>query len=642
MEPLPRQLAREQLVPRDRVSVPHFAEIWFFTILARIGSILCSFWDFRKTLVKSIKPLPMQERTCYATYKVMKGISMKSQTPRINRFSQAVRFLRVSRLLLWTIWVIYRERRRVMRARERGNNEVQPNVEVLIQVLTAFRQTAIKLGVLMIKLGQFLSSRADLLPDRALAALSSLQDEVPPAPFTHVVSVIETELGKPVEQIFSVLERKATAAASLGQVHKAILASSGEAVAVKVQRPNIDQLVRMDLSTLKFVIRVIMRLVDTGKFIDLMGFYREFERTVYEEIDFVTEAANAKRFEEMFKDDPTIYIPRVYEEYTSRRVLVLEWIDGIKINDYAALEVAGIGRLEVAKRTVNAYFYQFFDAGFFHADPHPGNIFIKKGTPEIGPIIEFVDFGMVGSLTKSMKKALKDLFLSFVMRDSRALVDALNRLGFIGEGANITAIERALSIMLEQYYGMTLGQARELDIPEVTEDVGKLLYGQPFQIPAQFAFTGRAIGTLVGVSTGLAPEFNFVEVAIPYARKFLGLDAEGMEQTLQRLFSQLLDMGRVLLTLPRSLAQVITRLEAGQIEVKLASNGQSKWIGLRGRGSGRDNGASSGVGSFTWLFMFVASLAGGIFLLTNTHQFIAGSFCFGLAGLAMLRLLMKS
>src|SRR5438132_3958783 len=211
----------------------------------------------------------MQKRTCYATYKVMKGISMKSQTPRINRFSQAVRFLRVSRLLLWTIWVIYRERRRVMRARERGNNEVQPNVEVLIQVLTAFRQTAIKLGVLMIKLGQFLSSRADLLPDRALAALSSLQDEVPPAPFTHVVSVIETELGKPVEQIFSVLERKATAAASLGQVHKAILASSGEKVAVKVQRPNIDQLVRTDLSTLKFVIRVIMRLVDTGKFIDL-------------------------------------------------------------------------------------------------------------------------------------------------------------------------------------------------------------------------------------------------------------------------------------------------------------------------------------------------------------------------------------
>src|SRR5712691_2742163 len=276
----------------------------------------------------------------------MKGFSMATKTSRINRFSQIVRFLRVSRLLLWTIWVIYRERRRVIRARERGNYDVHPNVEVLVQVLVAFRITAIKLGVLMIKLGQFLSSRADLLPEQALVALVSLQDEVPPAPFTHVVSVIETELGKPVEQVFSVLERKCTAAASLGQVHKAVLASTGEEVAVKVQRPNIDQLVRMDLSTLKFVIWVINRFVDTSQFIDLMGVYREFKRTVYEEIDYVTEAANARRFKEMFKDEPTIYIPRTYDDYTSRRLLVLEWIDGIKINDYPALEAAGIERIE--------------------------------------------------------------------------------------------------------------------------------------------------------------------------------------------------------------------------------------------------------------------------------------------------------
>src|SRR5437016_4131976 len=152
---------------------------------------------------------------------------MRTKTPRINRFSQMIRFLRVSRLLLWTLWVIYRERRRVVRARQRGNYEVRPNIEVWIQVLTAFRETALKLGVLMIKLGQFLSARADMLPQQALDILSSLQDEVPPAPFSHVVSVIETETGKSIEQIFSVLERKATAAASLGQVHKAVLASSG-------------------------------------------------------------------------------------------------------------------------------------------------------------------------------------------------------------------------------------------------------------------------------------------------------------------------------------------------------------------------------------------------------------------------------
>ena len=340
----------------------------------------------------------------------------------------------------------------------------------------------------------------------------------------------------------------------------------------------------------------------------------------------------------MFKDDPTIYIPRVYDQYVSRRVLVLEWIDGIKINDYAALDAAGINRFEVAKRTVCAYFYQFFEAGFFHADPHPGNIFVKKGSTGEGPIVTFVDFGMVGSLTKHIKRFMKEVFLAYITRDSRTLVHALSQLGFIDEGANFASIERAMSLLIERYHGMTLGEVSELKIPEMVQDIKYLLYGQQFHIPAQFAFTGRAVGTLVGVSTGLAPEFNFVEVATRYARKFLGLDIENMEQALKQLFNQLLDTGRVLLTLPRSLEQVIRRLETGQIEVKLASNGQSKWIG----GRGRDNGDPSGVGGFTWLFMFVASLGGGIFLLTDAHQFIAGWFCFGLTGLITLRVLMKS
>ena len=556
----------------------------------------------------------------------------RKQRLRLHWWQQWWRAWSVFRLLIWTIWVIYRERRRVIRARERGDYDVQPNIEVLIKVLTAFRQTAIKLGVLMIKLGQFLSSRADLLPERALATLNALQDEVPPASFSHVVSVIETELGKPVEQIFSVLERKATAAASLGQVHKAILAATGEKVAVKVQRPNIDQLVRTDLSTLKFVIRLITRFFDTHKFIDLMAVYHEFERTVYEEIDFVTEAANAKRFKEMFKDDPAIYIPEVYDEYVSRRVLVLEWIDGIKINDYAALEAEGIDRMEVAKRTVQTYFHQFFDEGFFHADPHPGNIFVKKGQPGAGPIIEFVDFGMVGRLTKTMKQAMKDLFLSFVMRDSHTMVEALTSLGFIGEGANIELIERGLNLMLQQFYGMTLGEARELQIPEVTEDVGKLLYGQPFQIPAQFAYTGRAIGTLVGVATGLAPDFNFVDVATPYARKFVGIDTENIGQTLQQLLSQLLETVTILLKLPRSLERILTKLETGQLEIR---------IGL-GESHGRPRRSDSATSAhhLSLALTFVASLAGS-YLFTYTHYPVLIWFCLILAAIIGLRLILR-
>ena len=579
----------------------------------------------------------------YIDLRVQERAIMRTTVPRVNRFSQTVRFFRVSRLLLWTIWIIYRERRRVIRARERGNYEVQPNIEVLIKVLVAFRVTAVKLGVLMIKLGQFLSSRADLLPDEAISVLTSLQDEVPPAPFEHVVSVIESETGKQVKDIFSFIEHEATAAASLAQVHKATLRATGETVAVKIQRPNTDQLVSMDLSTLKFVIRVINFFVDTTGFIDLMGIYREFKRTTYEEIDYAKEAANAKRFQEMFKDDPTIYIPRMYDEYISPHMLVIEWIDGIKVNDYVALEAAGISRLEVAKRTVSAYFYQFFVAGFFHADPHPGNIFVKRGvtTEDGGPVIAFIDFGMVGSLNKSMKQSLKDLFVGFLSRNSRSLVNALVKLGFVGPGANISVIERGMSLMMEQYYGMSLGEARGLDIPEVAQDVERLLYGQPFQIPAQFAFTGRAISTLGGVSTGLAPEFNFVEVATPYARKFLGLDSEGIGQTVQEYLNQALDTGRTLLALPRALEQVITKIETGQIEVKLAGQRSRDRIRFRfGRSGGGSSGMASGSGGLSWSLMFIAAVAGGVYL-TTAHLMVPAWFCLGLAGITILGLLIR-
>ncbi|TMD69257.1 MAG: AarF/ABC1/UbiB kinase family protein, partial [Chloroflexi bacterium] len=550
------------------------------------------------------------------------------------RFSQALRFLRVTRLLLWTIWVMYRERRRVLRAHEKGNYEVEPNIDVLIKVLVVFRQTALELGVLMIKLGQFLSSRADLLPEKALAVLASLQDEVPAEPFSHVVSVIETELGKPVEHIFSTLERKASAAASLGQVHKGVLASTGEKVAVKVQRPNIDQLVRMDLSSLKFVIWVITRFFDTGNFIDLKGVYREFERTVYEEIDYVTEAANCKRFQEMFKHDPSIYIPRVYEEYTTRRLLVLEWINGIKINDYAGLQAQGIDRLEVATRTVQAYFHQFFEEGFFHADPHPGNIFVKRGTPGTGPIIEFVDFGMVGTITGSVKQAMREVFLSMVTRDAETMVQALSRLGFIGQGANMAVIESGLRVLLEQFYGMTLGEARDLDFPEVAEDIGKLLYGQPFHIPAQFAFLGRAVSTLMGVSTGLAPDFDFIDCATPYARKFLGMNMENLRLTTQQLLTQMLQAVTTLLRLPRSMERILTKLEAGQLEIRFGGDID---IGAR---AFRRRESTGNTFPFALALMFVASL-GGAYFFDTAHDHLLALLSLGLGAILGVRLFFR-
>jgi predicted unusual protein kinase regulating ubiquinone biosynthesis (AarF/ABC1/UbiB family) len=551
---------------------------------------------------------------------------------RINRLTQALRFVRVSRLLLWTIWVIYRERRRVLRARESGEGDVQPNVELLIEVLVEFRHTAVRLGVLMIKLGQFLSSRADLLPQRALDVLASLQDEVPPAPFSHVQSVIESELHQPIDTLFSSFEREATAAASLGQVHKAVVAATGQTVAVKVQRPHIQQLVNMDLSTIRFVIWVISRFVNTSQFIDLMAFYREFRRTIYEEIDYVREAANARRFADIFADRPNIRIPRVVDGFTSRRVLVLEWIDGIKVNDYTRLEEAGVSRYAVARRTVEAYFYQFFEVGFFHADPHPGNIFVQPGESGAEPTVAFVDFGMVGALNRVTKQGLKDLFLGFVVNNPHAMVAALSQLGFIGEGANMTAIERGLRMMMDQYHGMTLGEARDLNVREVAHEIEDLFYRQPFRIPAQFAFAGRAIGTLSGLATGLAPEFNVVAVGIPYAQRFLGLSRDGATQSAQELLRQMLDAGRTLLILPSQMERVLSKLEAGQIEVALAENGR---VGSRRAGRPSRSGAV-----LLPLVVLLAGLGAGVVLLLNALT-LAGWFCLALAALATLRLLLR-
>jgi predicted unusual protein kinase regulating ubiquinone biosynthesis (AarF/ABC1/UbiB family) len=414
-------------------------------------------------------------------------------------------------------------------------------------------------------------------------------------------------------------------------VHQGVLAATGETVAVKVQRPNIDQVVRSDLSTLRFVIWVINRFVDTTAYIDLVAFYGEIRRTTLEELDYRVEADHAKRFRAMFQDDPTIFIPRVLDDYSTERVLVLEWVDGIKINDYAALEAAGISRLDVANRTVRAYFHQFFAEGFFHADPHPGNLFVLKDPADNAPIVAFVDFGMVGSLTNELKQALRDLFLAFLLGDARALVDALERLGFIGEGANRPAIERAVSIMLQHYSAVALRSRPGLDVPAAGRDVGRLLYGQPFQLPAEFAFTGLAIGKLVGLSAGLAPGFNFAEVALPYARAFMGLGSDSAGQTFESIATQLVETGRILLRLPAELDRLITRLDTGQIEVQLAPN--------RANGRSRRRGSSPGEArpGLAWATTIAAALAAGAFLMT-AHEPIPGWFCLVLAGVSMTRL----
>lgn len=498
---------------------------------------------------------------------------------RWSRRNRVWRSYRVAVLLFRTIWVMYWERSRVIRARARGDLDAQPDIKALTGVLRDFRVTAVSLGGLLIKLGQFLSARADLLPAEALAELVQLQDEVPSERFDDIRHVIERELNAPITSLFAAINPVPSGSASLGQVHKAIL-KDGRVVAIKVQRPDIRAIVRTDLATLRFVINVLRRIAPgVSRTMDLHGLYREFSRMVFSELDYIREGRNAERFAHIFASDPTITMPGVIWDYTTHRVLTLEWVSGIKITNIQALEEAGLDTAAIARRLVGAYFKQVLELGVFHADPHPGNIFVQETSQ--GFRLVFVDFGMMGRMTSRMRSRLRDCFLGFVQQDAIAIVHALDGLGFVGERANHEALEQAISMLLIQYSSMSLGQLREVDPGEMLEDIETLLYNQPFHLPSEFAFLGRAVAMLVGLATHLSPDFNFLEVATPYARTFMfgsGLagalrlvGVDSVEQLGRDLVREGVSFAKSLTAIPHSLERVLTHAERGDLRLIIES-----------------------------------------------------------------------
>jgi predicted unusual protein kinase regulating ubiquinone biosynthesis (AarF/ABC1/UbiB family) len=485
------------------------------------------------------------------------------------------RSYRVTTLLLRTLYTINRERSRVVRAHARGDFEVHPDVEALVRILRDFRLTAVELGGLLIKLGQFLGARADLLPEAALNELAGLHDDVPPERFADVTTVLERAWHAPLSKICAAIEPQPAGSASLGQVHEAWL-TDGSHVAIKVQRPGISAIVRTDLRCLRFVLRVVGWLVPVAnRFTDLQALYREFSRTVAEELDYEQEARHAVRFARLFADDASILVPAVVPMYTTRRVLVLEWMDGIKITDFSALDAAGVDRDRLAKHLADAYFTQILMAGYFHADPHPGNLLVQPAGD--GERIVFLDFGMMGDITPRMRTGLRECFHGAVARDAARLVRGLDLLGLLADHADRAAVERLVGAMLQRFGGSPVRQLRETDPREVLGDVERGLYDQPIRLPAEFAFFGRMAGMLLGLMVGLSPRFNFVDVATPYARQFLRRD--GLEvvlsllgvESLEGLGRDLLHSGlataRSLAGLPQRLDRVLERAERGEVHV---------------------------------------------------------------------------
>ncbi len=425
------------------------------------------------------------------------------------------------------------------------------------------RETALKMGGVLIKLGQFLSTRADLMPEEYLQELAKLQDEVPPVSFEEIKKIIEEDFGEPIEEIFTYIDPIPTAAASLAQVHTAIL-PSGEKVALKILRPGIEQLINIDLAIFGYFMEGLDRFTKVGRQTDIPGLIQEFARTTGDELDFIREGENAERFRKNFEDSSIIYIPKIYWEYTRDRVLALEAVDAIKISDFDAIDRAGIGRTEVAYEIVQSYLKQVLEDGFFHADPHPGNLFVLPG-----PEITFIDFGMVGEITEEMKERLRDAAIAIAKRDVNGLISVLIALGFIRKGANLNTIRNAINWLFDVYAGFTSHQITFEDLDQIQEDIRHIVYEQPFIVPAHFGYLGRAVGTLLGLTTSLDPNFDFIAAGRPYIEKLVGFGTEGWFKVVAK---EARAMAKTLVDIPQQISEVLSQAQKGELSVRVSSN----------------------------------------------------------------------
>lgn len=508
------------------------------------------------------------------------------------------------------------------------------------QIARRFRALAIEMGGVMIKLGQFLSARVDVLPAEITAELAGLQDEVPPVPFPAIMAALQTELGD-VTSRFAEIEERPLAAASLGQAHRATLQgnSPGGAskVVVKVQRPGIEEVVRTDLAALRVVARWIMRYKPIRRRANVPALMEEFARTLWEELDYRAEAANAERFARIFAGEADVAVPKVYHEHSTGRVLTLENVEGIRINDVAAMCAVGIEPTAVAERLLDVYFKQVFQEGFFHADPHPGNIFVRLrprpvNAPTDGPTpfqITFIDFGMMGNIQSLMGENLRRVLLAVAKRDARALTQIYQDMGFFLPGADLDRITEAQEAVLGRIWGRSLQEMTRPSADEIKElgsQFKDLLREFPFQVPQDFIYLGRAVGMLSGLTSQLHPEVNLWTQMEKYALEIVG--NEGL-----KLFSPtvLIDEARSILAVPAQMRRLIQLAESGQFQVRTVEDaGVVRRLTQVERRIARLNTS----------IMASASLLAGALLYSTDHIFLGLGF-WGMAGLLWVVALLR-
>jgi predicted unusual protein kinase regulating ubiquinone biosynthesis (AarF/ABC1/UbiB family) len=443
-----------------------------------------------------------------------------------------------------------------------------------------FNALALELSGLMIKVGQFLSTRLDVLPAVITQELKELQDSVPPVAFEQLRPLIEQQLGMPVERAFASVESDPLAAASLGQAHRAVLnALDAElmgfaSVVVKVQRPGIEQVVSVDLDALRRVATWLdrIRLVNTRA--DAPALLEEFAATCMEEIDYLTEGAHAERFASNFADNLRVKVPAVVWERSSRKVLTLEDVSAIKITDLDALAKVGIDPVDVADEFARIMLDQVLIDGFFHADPHPGNVFVEPlGGDDAteGAVawrLNFVDFGMMGQVSPGLMKALRATVIAAVAQDGIGFISGLRDMGVLRDGADTVELSRALNALFARFAGLSFADLKSIDEKEYrafATEFSEIVLALPFQLPQNFLLVVRALSFISGMCTSLNPEFNIWNAVEPYSAKIVRAESGNFVEAFARdAWSSL----RTVAQLPKRLDSLLTRIEDGQLVVR--------------------------------------------------------------------------
>ena len=454
-----------------------------------------------------------------------------------------------------------------------GRLAARGRIRRLQKLARRFHALAADLGGLMIKVGQFLSSRLDVLPPEITRELEGLQDEVAAESFASIVAQAERELGIPLDRAYAHVESEPIAAASLGQAHRARLtpalaADLGfENVVVKVLRPGIEQIVEVDLAALRRVARWLSRVKLVNRRADAPALIEEFATTSLEEIDYVHEAGNAERFAEIFVDDPRVGAPVIVWERSARRVLTLADVTAIKITDVGALQAAGLDPDAVAAELARATFEQIFVAGFFHADPHPGNIFVTPSA-EHGFTITYIDFGMMGEITDELRDGLQQFIFAVASRDARGWVVATQRLGVLLPSADTVELERAVTALFDRFGGMGVAELTALDPRELQQfalQFSELVRTLPFQLPESFLLLIRTVSLISGVTSALNRDFNMWDAVDPFARTLL---RGGGTSTARSVGREAVGILSALARLPQRVDALATRLDRGELAVR--------------------------------------------------------------------------